>query len=693
MKKKKKKKKTCINFSYVLFQLWSKRRELLSSYKTNIFVFGLFSCIVTFVVVGLYLHNIHKENLAIAQKVFFDAKARRLHLHDKDENDQVSATLGLNIPKWLLPSHCYADYEDIHDRTCLIWKGFGELNIQYMDNEVKCYNVSWKMKPGVKPYDCFNVGNNYWYGPSNSSANNWPIDLNGFSFDTSSVKHYNSGTFEFVTEYYWLATNGGAVFVDSSFPLHVHWNKRNKRNMCVSVSKTGDFYSKDNTGELSMNYVICNGENLLDTHKFVSEQFIPKLQEIPDVSLMISPHWSTVSPDRNKKVNESVILDLSRMLSHHNLNCSTIELDGQWEQKVGDFSFSKNAFPNITNTLKVAADAKCKFSLYLFPYFDISSSNFLEGLSREVFIKSIGKQVPALVKWQHGLGAMLDVSNSTARSWFTNKIKALKSLYGIDIFRFAYGKSFWLPHKPVFSQEKLSPNKVKKMFSDLFSSFGDIVIKSTSRTQHISGFIGIPSSIVNHEEIKCLKNIIPDILNLGHLGYPFVMSDGFEIENIVEAGDKPNRDLFIRWMQLSAFFPSMRYTIKPWKFDQEVISLARNLSEFHRSIVIPEIKKLEAEILQGRPIVRPLWWLDPYDGNAFQINDQFLLGDKYLVAPILCEGESGFAERDIYVPKGIWRDIISNTIIPGPKKIRGYRVHQNDIPYFKREELHFSVQR
>ena len=664
----------------------------MATYKTNFFVFGLFSCILVFVIVGLYLHNRHKHNLAIAQKVFFDAKARRLYLNDKDENDHISGRLGLNVPKWLLPSHCYADYENIHDRTCLIWKGFGELNIHFMENETKCYNVSWKMKPGIKPRDCFNVDSNYWYGPSNYSGNSWPISWNDFTFDTSSAKHDNSGTFEFVTEYYWLATNGGAIFVDSNFPLHVDWNKKNTGDLCISVSKSGDFYSKDSTQELYMNYVVCKGKDILTTHKFMSEQFIPRIQETPDESIMKSPHWSTLSLDRKSKVNESIIQDLTRNLAKYQFNCSTIELDGQWEHKVGDFSFDKRAFTNMSDTLKAASDAKCKLSLYLCPYFDISSRNFNEGLSREAFIKSIGKQVPALVKLQHGIGAMLDVSNSSARLWFTSKIKALKSLYGIDTFRFVYGNSYWLPHKPVFSQEQLSPNRVKRLFSDLFSSFGDIVIKSTSRTQHLTGLIGLPSLVMKHKKIKCLKNIIPDILNLGHLGYSFIMSDGFEIGSLSDNELLPGRDLFIRWMQLSVFLPAMRYTIKPWAYDKEVINLARNLSEFHAETIMPEIKKLQDEILQGKPIIRPLWWLDPYDSDTFQINDQFLLGDKYLVAPILCEGESGRAERDIYVPKGIWRDVISNTIIPGPKMIHGYHVSQNDIIYFKREELHFSVQ-
>lgn len=659
-------------------------------------MFAIFSCILAFVIVGLHLHSIHKENLAIARKVLFDAKSRELHLFDSDDSDQISGTLGLTIPKWQLPLHCHANYEEIHDRTCLIWKKFGTLNINYIENSVKCYNISWKMEAGVTPTDCFDIGSSFWYGPSNASDNSWPISWQSFTFDTSSVRHSGSGTFEFVTEYYWLNTNGGAIYVDSRLPLQVSWNQGGNGKLCLSVLKLGDFYSKDNAQLLSMNYIVCNSNDMLKTHNFISKNFIPNLKEFPDISLMEFPHWSTASLDKNKKVNESVVLDLTKHLQHNGFNCSTIELDGQWENKIGDFSFSKVDFPNMSRILEAVTKLQCVYSLSLFPYFDINSRNFPDGLSRELFIKSIGKHVPALVKWQFGVGAMLDVSNSSARSWFTNKIRHLKSSYRIDTFRFTYGDLFWLPHKPVFSEKKLNPNKVKNLFSELFSSFGNLILESTSRSQHLSGFIGITSSVINYRNNRCLKNIISNVLNLGHLGYPLVMSDGFEIktESFSEEVEykRPSRDLFIRWMQLSTFFPSMRYTVKPWEYDKEVIQIARNMSQFHKQVVLPEIKKLEPEILQGKPIMRPLWWQHPKDSNSFQINDQFLLGDNYLVAPVLCEGNGSVAKRDIYIPGGIWRDIISNTIIPGPKWIYAYKVKQNEIPLFKQEELHFSVQ-
>ena len=44
-----------------------------------------------------------------------------------------------------------------------------------------------------------------------------------------------------------------------------------------------------------------------------------------------------------------------------------------------------------------------------------------------------------------------------------------------------------------------------------------------------------------------------------------------------------------------------------------------------------------------------VWWLDPMDDEALTVEDEFLLGDSLLVAPVL---EEGAIKRDIYLPRG-----------------------------------------
>ena len=44
-----------------------------------------------------------------------------------------------------------------------------------------------------------------------------------------------------------------------------------------------------------------------------------------------------------------------------------------------------------------------------------------------------------------------------------------------------------------------------------------------------------------------------------------------------------------------------------------------------------------------------MWWLDPMDDEALTVEDEFLLGDSLLVAPVL---EEGATKRDVYLPQG-----------------------------------------
>jgi alpha-glucosidase (family GH31 glycosyl hydrolase) len=39
--------------------------------------------------------------------------------------------------------------------------------------------------------------------------------------------------------------------------------------------------------------------------------------------------------------------------------------------------------------------------------------------------------------------------------------------------------------------------------------------------------------------------------------------------------DKNNKQLFIRWTQLTAFLPAMQFGVPPWYFDEETNSICK----------------------------------------------------------------------------------------------------------------------
>ena len=48
-----------------------------------------------------------------------------------------------------------------------------------------------------------------------------------------------------------------------------------------------------------------------------------------------------------------------------------------------------------------------------------------------------------------------------------------------------------------------------------------------------------------------------------------------------------------------------------------------------------------------RPLNRGLWWDFPTDHKAWSIDDQYMFGDDYIMAPVL---EPGAQHRSVYLP-------------------------------------------
>jgi alpha-glucosidase (family GH31 glycosyl hydrolase) len=144
-------------------------------------------------------------------------------------------------------------------------------------------------------------------------------------------------------------------------------------------------------------------------------------------------------------------------------------------------------------------------------------------------------------------------------------------------------------------------------------------------------------------------------------------------------GVYPDAQLFIRWAQLTAFLPSMQFSIPPWHYkDSNVTKICQSLVVLHEQVVFPFLKLYAGKSTEtGEPIIRPLWWADNSDENTLIIDDQFLIGDYLLVAPVL---DMGYI-RDIYLPQGNW--IYENSsVFSGPVLLKNFNAPIETIPYF-----------
>ncbi|MDO3408602.1 glycoside hydrolase family 31 protein [Saccharibacillus sp. CPCC 101409] len=164
-----------------------------------------------------------------------------------------------------------------------------------------------------------------------------------------------------------------------------------------------------------------------------------------------------------------------------------------------------------------------------------------------------------------------------------------------------------------------------------------------------------------------LRLSIPMLLNLGLSGFAFAGCDvgGFSHDCTPE--------LLVRWVQAGAFSPLFRnHTAigtrdqEPWAFDETTLDAYRKAVKL-RYKLLPYLYDLMREAEQtGLAPLRPLVLEFPDDPAAREVNDQFLLGSRILVAPVV---EQGKTHRAVYLPQGTWIDYNSGESVEGGRTV------------------------
>ena len=193
---------------------------------------------------------------------------------------------------------------------------------------------------------------------------------------------------------------------------------------------------------------------------------------------------------------------------------------------------------------------------------------------------------------------------------------------------------------------------------------------------------------------ETLAAMVPQGVHASMSGIPWWTTDigGFH-------GGDPNdeafRELFVRWFQWGAFCPVMRLhgdrepkqpqhgttggatclsgaANEVWSYEEEVYGICKKymfireeMREYTRSLMKEAHEK-------GTPVMRPLFYSFPEDKKCWEVEDQYMFGEKYLCCPVLA---AGLRKREVYLPKGRgW------TSWDGEKKYEGGQVIEADCP-------------
>ena len=176
-----------------------------------------------------------------------------------------------------------------------------------------------------------------------------------------------------------------------------------------------------------------------------------------------------------------------------------------------------------------------------------------------------------------------------------------------------------------------------------------------------------------------LQAQLPLLIHMSLSGLPFIHSDagGF-------AQGAKDDELYTRWLQMACFSPILRphgsgIPSEPVYFNDTTRKIVRDFMKL-RYRLLPYIYTLAAEAtIHGYPIIRPLFYEFPEDTTSYNIVNEYMFGDKLLVAPVI---ESQQKTKNIYLPLGInWYDFWTNKIYKGGDWIK-VDLNLKTIPIF-----------
>jgi alpha-glucosidase len=171
---------------------------------------------------------------------------------------------------------------------------------------------------------------------------------------------------------------------------------------------------------------------------------------------------------------------------------------------------------------------------------------------------------------------------------------------------------------------------------------------------------------------EALAMNIPMFTTLGLSGEPFVGSD---VGGFIGRG---NGELLVRAYQISFLAPFCRnhkvidgYDQEPWRFGKYYEDIIRKYLKLRYQLLPFLYTTLEEAHQTGAPVFRPLVLNYQNDPNTYNLDDEFMIGNDLLVAPVVKPDVTG---RLVYLPGGVWYDYWTN------KKYEGGTMVSIDAP-------------
>lgn len=406
-------------------------------------------------------------------------------------------------------------------------------------------------------------------------------------------------------------------------------------------------------------------QNLREASCFAYANFGEKVKKMPHPICFTAPQYCTWM-ELLYGQNQKDILDYAHRILAEGLPAGEFIIDDGWQEYYGHWDFNKRRFPNAHQMCKELIELGFKVVLWIVPYVSPDSDVYRKLRRRGLLITDqTGK--PYITEWWNGYSAVLDFSNPETRIWFSEQYQYLKENYGISGLKMDGGDVLYYPKYPS-GKRNLSALEHSEEYAAFdcgmeikelracVKNMGDSIIQRVADRKH------------SWDRRRGLGGIVEKVILQGLMGYPFNCPDmvGGGLLEDVELGVQYSEELYCRYAQASTFLPSFQLSKFFWKDSSILKAEVQKMVSRHVEIKDYIEGLMNNAMNTGEPIVRSI----AYEFNERpDITDEFLLGDKYLIAPVLQEGVES---RVVYFPtltKGKWKSLLTGENFIGGKEI------------------------
>ena len=419
----------------------------------------------------------------------------------------------------------------------------------------------------------------------------------------------------------------------------------------------------------------------------------------------IPPKWAFgLAQSRWGYKTEEDVREVARQYKEHDLPLDMICMDIEYMQDYADFTVNKERFPDLT---KLSADLKAQ-GIRLVPIIDAgmridpNDPTCTEGLEKGYFCKKADGTPFVAAVWP-GKAYFADFLRPEVREWFGHKYKALTDcgiegfwndmnepslFYSPERLRAFLNDMAALREKDNIEQEEFFPRVVggamglmnspadyasfyhevdgqKVRHDQVHNLYGGSMTRAAgeafadlrpgqrtllySRSSFIGShrYSGIWLGDNNSSWAQLLANIqmMPSVQMCGFL-YSGADLCGFSSDT--------TPDLALRWLEFGLLTPLMRNhsavgtRMQEYYRFPEVLPAVRNMIRLRYALLPYLYSEFMKAALENTSYFRPLAFDYPDDPDAREVEDQLLLGEGLMAAPVYVQNAHG---RHVYLPE------------------------------------------